>query len=191
MASATDDDMTEQNTNSLSSSDAAEHVAKRARCGPGPSERADVNAEKLPANHGWCCANCTTPLNNESGVNNVPLTHSAEDLMNMRLPVWISYPEVWRGTYCNCVSLCNTCLESFYQDINVTIKDINEQEADYERERAKQPSCSVEAKADYLTSTGHRDMPTRQLRALMRTVLVQLREAIFGIMCNRDKDKQS
>ena len=189
MANVTDDDMTEQNTNSLSSSDGIEQVAKRARTGPGPSERADVNAEMMPRDHSWCCANCSTPLTNES-CNNVPLTHSAEDLKNMRLPVWISYPEVWKGTYCNCVSLCNTCLDIFYQDISATIKDINEQEADYERQKAQQPSSSVEEMADYLSPTGHKDMPTRQLRALMRTVLVQFREAIFGIMCNRDKAKQ-
>ena len=50
MASVTDDDM-EQNTNSLSSSDAVEHVAKRARCGPGPSERADEPGPHLAQVH--------------------------------------------------------------------------------------------------------------------------------------------
>ena len=109
--------------------------------------------------------------------------------MNMRLPVWISYKEVWRGTYCNCVSLCNSCLDVFYGDIGETIRDINEQEEKYERERANLPSSSVETQVDYLTPTGHGAMPTRQLRALMRTVLVQIREAIFSIICNRDKDK--
>ena len=192
MATFTDDDMQEQNSNSLSSSEPVEHAAKRARCGPysGPSARADVNAERLPAGHTWTCADCKQELKHEVGVNNVPLCHSPADLKNMRLPVWISYGEVWKGTYCNCVSLCNSCLDKFYNEVCTSIFDINEKEEKYEEEKKHMPSSSLETQVDYLSPTGNPDMPTRQLRALMRTVLVQIREAIFSIMCNRGKDQQ-
>ena len=151
--------------------------------------RADVNAH-MPAGHTWTCADCKQELRHEVGVNNVPLCHSPADLKNMRLPVWISYGEVWKGTYCNCVSLCNSCLDKFYSEVCTSILDINEKEEKYEEEKKHMPSSSLETQVDYLSPTGNPDMPTRQLRALMRTVLVQIREAIFSIMCNRVKDQQ-
>ena len=185
MASHTDDDMTEQNTNSLGSSEPVEQPAKRARCGSysGPSDRADVNAERMPPGHTWTCADCKQELKPEVGICNVPLCHCPEDLKNMRLPLWLWFPEVWNGTYCNCVSLCNNCLDKFYNDVCTSIIDINEQEEMYEVERRNMAASSFE-QVDYLSPTGNPDMPTRQLRALMRTVLVQIREAIFSIMCN-------
>ena len=191
MASRTDDEMTEQNTNSLGSSESTiQQPTKRARCGSysGPSDRADVVAH-MPAGHTWTCADCGQELRPEVGVNNIPLCHSGEDLKNMRLPVWISYQEVWKGTYCSCVSLCDTCLDKFYGEITSSIVDINEREEKYEEERKNMAASSFEQR-DFLSPTGNSEMPTRQLQALMRTVLVQIREAIFSIMCNRDKHRE-
>ena len=199
MTSKSDDEM-ERNTNSLGtnslgSSDAIEQVTKKARLDyeivdySGPSDRADHPA-RMPPGHTWTCCECKQDLSKDVGVNNVPLCHCVEDLKMMGLPVWLNFSEVWSGTYCNCITFCDSCLDQFYNELVDAITDINGQEMVYEAERRSTAESSFSSfyYNDPIGPSGNARMPTRQLRALMRTVLVQLREAVFSIICNRDKN---
>jgi len=180
----------------MSDSEDLERPAKIARSaaymGPSASRK---SGDELPPGHSWLCGECQRGLGAEGvGCNSLPLVADASDLQNMGLPIFIPYKQVWKGTYCCCISLCNDCLEQVFSNCNGAIADLKTAEDAHKEAQAAQaeiasPSSGPAAYEDYHKApSGVQDFPTKQHVALVRTVLVQIREAAFGIMCNWPAD---
>ena len=173
----------------MSDSEDLEQPSKRPRksagyMGPSHSHQ-EVDVYNMPPGHSYECAHCSRPLAKTSegghGLNNLPLTATRADLQNMGLPIWLKYDQVWPGTYCCCISLCNDCLDVVFGDCNAQIKHLQDEEQQ-EPEEETPAGSSLEY---YKAPSGNKDFPTKQHVALVRTVLVQMREAIFSMQCSR------
>ncbi len=180
----------------MSDSEDLEQPAKKPRTymGPSASHKAEEELTVLPPGHSYLCAQCSRTLGKKSdggpGINSLPLVANKDDLKNMGLPVFIPYQAVWPGTYCCCISMCDDCLECFYQECSEAVTDLTSKgdarkEAQAAQTEMASSSSGLAAYEDYHKApSGIEDFPTKQHVALVRTVLVQMREAAFSIMCN-------